>query len=151
MPKPTAVTSSPGRHTGPSPDHRRPVHVLVIDDDVTALECFQEMLAAEGYSVCTAESVAAGLANAAAQRPDVVLLDLHMPMTDGLEGLRQLRAEPLHLEAPVAILTGDYFLDDQIGCQLRDLGARIHFKPVWDSDLVGIIQALLGTRGGQGR
>lgn len=147
MPKPTAVTSSPTRLTGPGPDRRRGVHVLVIDDDVTALECFKEMLVAEGYSVCTAESVAEGLAHAAAQRPDAVLLDLRMPMIDGLEGLRQLRA--VGLDAPVAILTGDYFLDDQTGGELRDLGARIYFKPVWDSDLVGIIQALLGTPGGQ--
>jgi DNA-binding response OmpR family regulator len=143
-----ATTTAASHRTDLSPHQRRAVRVLVIDDDVTALECYQEMLAAQGYSVCTAESVADGLASAAAQNPDVVLLDLHMPMTDGLEGLRQLRAEPLHLEAPVAILTGDYFLDEQVGRDLRDLGAGIHFKPVWDSDLVAIIQALVGTDGG---
>jgi CheY-like chemotaxis protein len=151
MPKPAATTAAAGRHTGPSPQQQREVHVLVIDDDVTALECYQEMLVAEGYHVRTAESVGDGLASATAHRPDVVLMDLHMPTTDGLEGLRQLRAAPLHLEAPVAILTGDYFLDDQIGRELRELGARIHFKPVWDSDLVEIIQALISTHRGHTR
>ena len=40
-----------------------------------------------------------------------------------------LRAAPLHLMTPVAILTGDYFIDDEVATELQALGARIHFKP----------------------
>jgi CheY-like chemotaxis protein len=47
---------------------------------------------------------------------------------DGLEFLRRLRARDDSRSTPVAIVTGDYFLDDTIPAQLRDLGAEVRFK-----------------------
>lgn len=128
---------------------RRLLRVLVIDDDVTTLACFEEMLVAGGYIVRALSTVKAGLADAAAHPPDAVLLDLHLPLTDGLECLRQLRAGPLSLTVPVAILTGDYFIDDRVVAELHSLGARIHFKPVWEDDLYQIVQELVRPPAGQ--
>jgi CheY-like chemotaxis protein len=134
--------------TNPTMDDRRQ-RVLVIDDDVTTLECFEEMLVAHGYIVSALATVEAALADAAQHLPDAVLLDLHLPLTDGLECLRRLRAVPLRLRVPVAILTGDYFIDDRVARELHDLGARIHFKPVWEDDLHQIVQQLVNQRTGQ--
>jgi CheY-like chemotaxis protein len=132
-------------------DARQPSagRVLIIDDDAAALELFEEMLVERGYVVRAVLTVEAGLAEAAIQAPDAVLLDLHLPLTDGLECLRCLRAAPLCLTTPVAILTGDYFLDDVVAHELQALGARIHFKPVWDADLHQIVEALVSQRAGQ--
>jgi len=44
---------------------------------------------------------------------------------------------------PVAIVTGDYFLDDSISTELRELGAELRFKPLWLEDLVGLARTLL--------
>jgi DNA-binding response OmpR family regulator len=104
---------------------------------------------AAGYIVSSASSCEAGLAEAAIRPPDAVLLDLHMPLADGLECLRRMRGAPLHLMMPVAILTGDYFLDDDIARQLQELGARIHFKPVWDGDLDQIVAGLMSQSAGR--
>lgn len=120
------------------------VRVLIIDDDAGALECFQQMLIDDGHDVCAVQTVEAGLAAAAVQAPDVILLDFHMPVMDGLECLRHLRREPLELTVPVALLTGDYFLDDDVIRELQALGARIYFKPVWDTDLHQILESLAG-------
>ena len=125
-----------------------PVRVLIIDDDATTLEFFELMLVAEGYVVSTALTCEAGLAEAAICPPDAVLLDLHLPLMDGLECLRRLRASTLHVRTPVAILTGDYFIDDDVARELGELGARIHFKPVWDGDLHQIVEALVSQRAG---
>ena len=44
---------------------------------------------------------------------------------------------------PVAIVTGDYFLDDSVSNELRELGAELRFKPMWLEDLVGLARTLL--------
>lgn len=132
--------------TDPLRSHPR---ILIIDDDRAALACFEQMLIDEGCRVSAVATVEAGLAEAAVQPPDAVLLDLHMPIVDGLEGLRRLRGEPLHLAVPVAILTGDYFLDDDVARELQALGARIYFKPVWDADLRRIVEVLVSQPSGQ--
>lgn len=126
-----------------------PTRVLIIDDDATTLECFEQMLIEQGYDVRGAQSVEEGLAAAANHAPDAVFLDFHLPVMDGLQALRRLRGAPLHLATPVAILTGDYFLDEEVARELRTLGARIHFKPVWDTDLRQIVEALVSHRTGQ--
>jgi CheY-like chemotaxis protein len=123
--------------------------VLIIDDDATALDLFEQMLVERGYVVRTVLTVEAGLAEAAIHPPDAILLDLHLPVLDGLECLRRLRAAPLHLLTPVAILTGDYFIGDEVARELQALGARIHFKPVWDADLRQIVESLVSQRAGQ--
>ena len=129
-------------------DARQPpvARILIIDDDATALELFEQMLVEQGYMVRAVSTVEAGLTEAAIHAPDAILLDLHLPLTDGIEGLRRLRAAPLHLTTPVAILTGDYFLGDEVASELQTLGARIHFKPVWDADLRQIVEALVRQR-----
>jgi CheY-like chemotaxis protein len=122
------------------------VHVLVIDDDATTRETFQHMLRAEGYAVHAESSVESGLASAAERTPDVILLDLHMPLAGGLECLRRLRANAECAGIPVAIVTGDYFIDDVTATELRERGARIYFKPVWEEDLRRIVHESLSRR-----
>lgn len=124
-------------------ERHRTSTILVIDDDQTTRETFEMMLAAEGYDVHVAPTVEAGLADAAAHALDAVLLDLHLPLVGGLECLRRLRRPPVESTVPVAILTADYFLDEEVAREIQTLGARIHFKPVWDSDLQRIVQELV--------
>lgn len=119
------------------------VTILVIDDDATTRETFRHMLRAEGYAVRAESSVETGLASASTERPDVILLDLHMPLVGGLECLRRLRSDPAWAAIPVAIVTGDYFIDESIAEELRERGARIYFKPVWEEDLRRIVNELL--------
>jgi hypothetical protein len=52
----------------------------------------------------------------------------------------------LQSAVPVAILTGDYFIDEDVAHELQGLGARIHFKPVWDEDLRRIVEDLVSQQ-----
>ena len=66
-----------------------------------------------------------------------------MPLMDGLGFLRRLRTHDGQQSTPVAIVTGDYFLDESVSTELRELGAELRFKPLWLEDLVGLARNLL--------
>jgi DNA-binding response OmpR family regulator len=104
------------------------------------------MLKLEGFGVVTALSADAGLAAAQASPPDAIILDMRMPITNGLQFLRQVRAVPSLTAVPVAIVTGDYFLAEPIQHELRSLGASIRFKPLWLEDLIALAKTLINMR-----
>ncbi len=119
--------------------------ILIVDDDEGVTQTFARMLTLEGYEVRTAFNAESGLRAASETRPDAIILDLRMPLVDGLGFLRQLRAmaDQQVSPTPVAIVTGDYFLDDSVAAELRQLGAELRFKPLWLEDLVGLARNLL--------
>ncbi len=117
--------------------------ILIVDDDEGVTQTFARMLRMEGYQVRTAMSAETGLREAAEHPPDAIILDLRMPMVDGLGFLRRLRSHEAQRATPVAIVTGDYFLDDTISSELRELGAELKYKPLWLEDLVGLARTLL--------
>ena len=117
--------------------------ILIVDDDEGVTQTFARMLRLEGYQVRTAVSAEKGLIEAEQSHPDVIILDLRMPLVDGLGFLRRLRAHDDQRETPVAIVTGDYFLDESVSTELRELGAELRFKPLWLEDLVGLARNLL--------
>jgi len=122
--------------------------VLIVDDDVSVIDTFSRMLRLEGYDVSVAPSAEAGLREVETSHPDAIILDLRMPLADGLEFLRRLRADDGRHRIPVAIVTGDYSLDEGISRELRQLGAQLYFKPVWLDALLRIVDELLhGTAG----
>ncbi len=119
--------------------------ILIVEDDEGVLQTFARMLKLEGYRVRTALNAEIGLREAAKIRPDAIILDLRMPILDGLGFLRRLRSTDERHETPVAIVTGDYFLDDTVSTELKALGAELKFKPLWLEDLVDLTRSLLKT------
>jgi two-component system response regulator PrrA len=117
--------------------------ILIVDDDEGVTQTFARMLKLEGFEVRTAMNAETGLVQAQEAHPDAIILDLRMPLVDGLGFLRRLRAQDEHRETPVAIVTGDYFLDDNVSAEIRQLGAELKFKPLWLEDLVGLARTLL--------
>ena len=120
--------------------------ILIVDDDEGVTQTFARMLRLEGYQVRTAVSAETGLQEAHTSLPDAIILDLRMPLVDGLGFLRRLRERDEQRSTPVAIVTGDYFLDDSVSAELRELGAELRFKPLWLEDLVGLARNLLQSR-----
>ena len=119
--------------------------ILIVDDDEGVTQTFARMLRLEGYQVRTAVTAENGLRVAEESHPDAIILDLRMPLLDGLGFLRRLRAQAEQRQTPVAIVTGDYFLEDEVSSELRELGAELRFKPMWLEDLVGLARNLVGA------
>ena len=118
--------------------------MLIVDDDESAVDAFARMLRLEGFEVLTAPSAEAAFREIERARPDAILLDLRMPVVDGVAFLRQLRAlESDRRETPVAVITGDQSVDDTVAHELRELDAALYFKPVWIDELLRITQRLL--------
>ena len=117
--------------------------ILIVDDDEGVTQTFARMLKLEGFQVRTAINAESGLKVANESQPNAIILDLRMPLVDGLGFLRQLRARDDQRATPVAIVTGDYFLEDAVANELRELGAELRFKPLWLEDLVGLARNLL--------
>jgi DNA-binding response OmpR family regulator len=126
------VVSEPGHST-----------ILIVDDDEGVTQTFARMLKLEGFQVRTAINAESGLKVANESQPNAIILDLRMPLVDGLGFLRRLRSQHDQRTTPVAIVTGDYFLEDAVANELRELGAELRFKPLWLEDLVGLAHNLL--------
>ena len=74
--------------------------VLVVEDEVDTAEMIRRGLAEAGYRVVVAHNGAEGLIRVADEVPDLILLDLLMPVMDGFEFASVLRANPDHAEIP---------------------------------------------------
>ena len=68
--------------------------ILGVEDNAANLELMRYLLTAAGHRVITAANGREGLARALAERPDIVLCDLQMPVMDGYELARELKATP---------------------------------------------------------
>ena len=119
--------------------------ILIVDDDHSVADTFSRMLKLEGFAVVAALSAEAGLELADNVQPDAIILDMRMPITNGLQFLRLIRARPHLVDVPVAIVTGDYFLPDSIQQELKSLGASLRFKPMWLEDLVALARTLVAA------
>lgn len=117
--------------------------ILIVDDDRSVADTFARMLTLEGFAVQTALDAPSGLQLADAMRPQAIILDMRMPLVNGIQFLRQVRARPHLADVPVAIVTGDYFLSDAVQQELQTLGASLRFKPLWLEDLVALAQTLI--------
>jgi CheY-like chemotaxis protein len=86
-------------------DGDEPPRVLVCDDDPLVADLLSHRLLARGYRVEVAENGREALDRVAAAVPDAILLDAMMPMVDGYEVLRRLRADPATAAIPIIMLT----------------------------------------------
>jgi len=88
-------------------------HVLVVDDEIGIRELLSEILSDEGYQVRLAENAAAARAYRSQTRPDLVLLDIWMPDTDGITLLREWASAGL-LTMPVVMMSGHGTIDTAV-------------------------------------
>jgi two-component system phosphate regulon response regulator PhoB len=88
--------------------------VLVIEDDRSLAEVLSYNLKAAGYEVLVATDGQDGLLKAETKSPDLVVLDLMLPVVDGLDVCRRLRAQPTTREIPIVMLTAKAEESDEI-------------------------------------
>ncbi|MDP9266591.1 MAG: response regulator [Chloroflexota bacterium] len=88
-----------------SRSHHSPLRVLAIEDSPEVRGFYGALLAEEGYAVKLACNGEEGL-SVLSWEPDVILLDLLLPVMDGYEFLRRLRASPDGQDVPVLVLSG---------------------------------------------
>lgn len=120
-------------------------HVLVVDDDPIVGQTFGRMLTVSGFDAEVTHSSQAALESASRRLPDVILTDLRMPMSDGMDLITRLRRDEKLREIPIAVITGDHFLTEEFLAELRNYGAAVRFKPLFLNDLLSLVEGLLAS------
>ena len=119
--------------------------ILLVEDNELNRDMLARRLARQGYDVVTAEDGVEGVALAASGRPDLILMDVSLPVMDGLEATRQIRRLEAHAGVPIIALTANAMEGDQgaaraAGCDDYDT------KPVELPRLLEKMRALLGAQ-----
>ena len=120
------------------------VSVLVVEDDRNIAELLQMYLEKEGYAVTVAEDGGKGLSKFRAIKPDLVLLDVMMPVMDGWSVCRAIRAEA---QTPVIMLTAKGELDDKVA-GLKQGADDYITKPFEMKEVLARIEAVLRRTSG---
>jgi two-component system response regulator MprA len=116
------------------------VHLVVVDDEAAVRDSLSRTLRFEGYRVSLAANGAEGLEAIRAENPDGVILDVTMPVLDGLDSCRLLRAEGNFV--PILMLTARTGLADRVTG--LDAGADDYLvKPFALKELLARVRALL--------
>ena len=87
--------------------------ILIVEDNDKNMKLARDVLQVKGYRTLEAESAEAGLPLAAAQKPDLVLMDIHLPGMNGIDALKQLRASPETNRIPVLAFTASVMPQDR--------------------------------------
>jgi CheY-like chemotaxis protein len=121
--------------------------ILLVEDNELNRDMLSRRLERKGYSVVLAVDGQSGVEMAGSHAPDLVLMDMSLPVLDGWEATRRLKADPATAHVPVIALTAHAMSGDReraiaAGCDDYDT------KPIELARLLGKIEVLLGTAGG---
>jgi two-component system cell cycle response regulator DivK len=117
--------------------------VLVVEDQELNLDLLVQLLE-ERYEVVTATDGASGIALARRLRPDAILMDLSLPVLDGWEAIRQLKASAQLKRIPVIVLTAHAMAGDEQ--RARACGCDDYLtKPIDESLLFATLEQHLGA------
>ena len=119
--------------------------ILLVEDNDMNRDMLSRRLIRNGYEVCLAVDGQQGADMAASERPDLILMDMSLPVIDGWEATRRIKANDATRRIPVIALTAHAMAGDrekamEVGCEDYDT------KPVEISRLLGKIAALLAPK-----
>lgn len=120
-----------------------PPCILVVDDNDVNLELVQEILSTRNYRVITARNGQEAVQKAKQNRPNLILMDIRMPVMSGLEATEKLRGESCCANIPVIALTASVGTD----AERRQIAVGCNFhleKPVQSKVLFKAIERYLG-------
>ncbi|OZI51975.1 response regulator [Bordetella genomosp. 5] len=124
-------------------------HVLLVDDNPDELRLLIELLRGANFRIALAFDGTQGYKRAAAISPDLILMDLRMPQTDGFAACRLLQHDPVTANIPIIFLSASRSLDERLNV-LQNGGVDFIQKPFAPSEVLARIQIHL-KRGAQRR
>ncbi len=119
--------------------------ILIVEDNDKNRKLVRDVLTFKRYEVIETETGEEGVRLARERCPSLVLMDIRLPGIDGMEALRQLRAEPTTREIPVMAMTASVMSEDRQKIMAAGFDAY-QCKPIEVSDFVAAIAQLLERR-----
>ena len=113
--------------------------ILVVEDQEDNRQILRDLLGSVGYEMTEAWDGEAGVAAAKEQRPDLILMDIQLPLMDGYEATRRIKADPELKKIPIIVVTSYALSGDDV--KARAAGADGYVaKPFSPRELLATIQ-----------
>ena len=116
--------------------------ILVIEDQEDNRAILRDLLSAAGFRLIEAANGAEGVAKAEAERPDLILMDIQMPVIDGYEATRRIKAIPALTTTPIVAVTSYALSGDEAKARAAGCDGYVT-KPFSPRLLLGVIRGFL--------
>jgi two-component system, cell cycle response regulator DivK len=130
--------------------------ILVVEDQEDNLQILRDLLTSAGFEIIEAKDGEEGVRAAEAERPDLILMDIQLPLLDGYEATRRIKADPALRAIPIIVVTsyalsGDEVKAREAGCDAMYPSriARVSYWPKSVSSCRSVCAACSRRRGGR--
>jgi two-component system cell cycle response regulator DivK len=117
--------------------------ILIVEDQEDLRGMLRDLLSGTGYTVIEAADGEAGVAKAKSERPDLVLMDIQMPVIDGYEATRRIKADPALQPVPIVAVSSFAMKGDEEKARAAGCDNYVT-KPYSPLQLLKIIRGYLG-------
>ncbi len=118
--------------------------ILVVEDTEDNRQILRDLLGMAGYDMVEAHDGAEGVAKAAEHKPDLILMDIQMPVMDGYEATRRIKANPDLKAIPIVAVTSYALSGDEQ--KTRDAGCDAYIaKPYSPRQMLAKVREILGS------
>jgi two-component system cell cycle response regulator DivK len=116
--------------------------ILVVEDQKDNRQILRDLLGSAGYDIIEAEDGEAGVRAAAAEKPDLILMDIQLPVLDGYEATRRIKADPALRSIPIIVVTSYALSGDEVKARAAGCDAYVP-KPYSPRQLLAKIREYL--------
>ena len=120
--------------------------ILIVEDQEDLRTILRDLLSASGYEVLEAVDGSEGVAKARSERPDLVLMDIQLPVLDGYEATRQIKRHPDTASTPVIVVSSFAMKGDEEKARAAGCDAYVP-KPYSPMKLLGMVREFLDKKG----
>lgn len=117
--------------------------ILVVEDTEDNRQILRDLLGMAGYEMVEAQDGVQGVAMAAEHRPDLILMDIQMPVMDGYEATRRIKADPALASIPVIAVTSYALSGDEAKTRAAGCNGYIA-KPYSPRQMLAAVREILG-------
>jgi CheY-like chemotaxis protein len=110
------VAAPAGRDASQAPVAPGPLRILIAEDNEANVQVYAGYLGPRGHQLIFARNGQEAIDQALAERPDLILMDVHMPVLDGLSAIKRLRADPRMVDLPIIAITALAMPEDRRKC-----------------------------------
>jgi two-component system cell cycle response regulator DivK len=118
--------------------------ILVVEDTEDNRQILRDLLGMAGYEMVEAHDGAEGVAKAAEHKPDLILMDIQMPVMDGYEATRRIKADPALKSIPIVAVTSYALSGDEEKTRAAGCDAYIA-KPYSPRQMLAKVREILGA------
>ena len=118
--------------------------ILVVEDQEDNLQILRDLLTSAGFEVIEAKDGEEGVGAAVAECPDLILMDIQLPLLDGYEATRRIKADPALRAIPIIVVTSYALSGDEVEARAAGCDAYVP-KPYSPRQLLAKIREYLPT------